>query len=266
VIHDRRRGSSKTRRSVVVCSATDGAREGEWTTSWCSMPCMAVPDWATSRAGTRIRVALWLQAEVGVGGVFTKAQLRDAFPNVEQIDRRMRDLRPEGWIITTYREDRSLAVDELRLVHQGGSVWERGYVSKQSTAVTATERRAIFASDNYACVYCGITGGETYPEESLRTAKLGVARSVAVGSGQTQLVTICDRCHAAGPGELPSIDAMVAAIERLEPDQQRVLRTWVSQGSKPQTQTESLWGQYRRLPRDGRLVIRAHLEGPRERR
>src|SRR5437660_369339 len=103
---------------------------------------MSVPDWRTSGSGARVRVALWLFSEVGASGTFTKADLREAFPGVEQIDRRMRDLRPEGWVITTYQEDRSLDVDELRLVEVGGAVWERGYRSRQVRAITSKERQA----------------------------------------------------------------------------------------------------------------------------
>ena len=122
---------------------------------------MDVPDWRTSRAGSKVRVALWLIAEVGTGGTFTKADLRAAFPAVEQVDRRMRDLRAEGWVIATYREDRSLAADELRLVTVGARVWEPGY-RPRSRAVPARERRAVFSRDGYACRYCGISAGETY--------------------------------------------------------------------------------------------------------
>ncbi len=63
-----------------------------------------VPDWRDGTLGTRVRVALWLASEVGEGGTFRKQQLRDAMPGVEQIDRRMRDLRPAGWEILTYRD------------------------------------------------------------------------------------------------------------------------------------------------------------------
>jgi hypothetical protein len=56
---------------------------------------MALPKWndPTLRAGTRIRTALWLISEVGVGNSFTKEQHRAAFSGVAQADRRMRDLR-----------------------------------------------------------------------------------------------------------------------------------------------------------------------------
>src|SRR3954452_13389047 len=113
------------------------------------MGVMTVPDWKTSTKGTRVRVALWLHSEVGDGGTFKKAQLREAFPGVEQIDRRMRDLRAEGWVLATYREDRSLEPDELRLVQVGGRVGEPTYRSRQSSTITDKERKAVFAADNY---------------------------------------------------------------------------------------------------------------------
>src|SRR3954447_17133914 len=92
-----------------------------------TMTRMSVPDWRTSTAGTRVRAALWLVEVVGVGNHFTKAELREAFPGVEQVDRRMRDLRDDSWVIATNREDRSLELDELRFVSMGGRVWEPGY-------------------------------------------------------------------------------------------------------------------------------------------
>src|SRR4051794_14992723 len=112
---------------------------------------MGLPDWRDSSAGGRVRAALWLATEVGEGGTFTKAQLRTAFPNVEQIDRRVRDLRPEGWLILTFQEDRSLQQDELRLSAIGGHVWEPGYRSAAKAAVSEKERQAAFLADDFQC-------------------------------------------------------------------------------------------------------------------
>ena len=71
-----------------------------------------------------MRVAHWLYSKVGQGNVFTKADLRDAIPGVEQVDRRMRDLRPLGWVIKTYREMPALHANELYLDKIGSRVWE----------------------------------------------------------------------------------------------------------------------------------------------
>lgn len=222
---------------------------------------MTVPDWRTAQAGARVRVALWLHTEVGPQGTFTKAQLRNAFPNVEQIDRRMRDLRPEGWIITTYREDRSLTPDELRLVEEGGPVWQRGYRSRQATAVTDKERRAIFAADNYACAYCGITGGESYPDDALRTAKLTLSRVTPLHGGPPQLITACDRCHVAARDEPPPVGHLLAEVDALDEQQRQRLCTWVKQGARKQAPEEHLWARYRRLPRDARQELEDYLDG-----
>lgn len=84
------------------------------------------PDWTNEGMSSMVRVALWLLAEVGEGGVFAKEQLRAAFPDVTQIDRRMRDLRDYGWQIHTHRDDVSLKMTEQRFVRAGEAIWEPG--------------------------------------------------------------------------------------------------------------------------------------------
>lgn len=219
---------------------------------------MTVPDWKTTRAGARIRVALWLRSEVGTGGSFTKAQLRAAFPKIEQVDRRMRDLRRDGWVIATYREDRSLASDELRLVGMGGPVWEAGYRSTAVNTVTDKERRAVFAGDNYSCVYCGISGGETYVDDPVRTAKLSVARIKSGSSDRPQLVSVCDRCRAAAPAESSS-SAILADIANLDDADRANLRSWIERGRRQVSPAEQVWGKLRRLPRPARDNVADHI-------
>ncbi len=229
--------------------------------SWASMTGMTVPDWRTSTAGARVRVALWLHTEVRLQGTFTKSQLREAFPSIEQIDRRMRDLRPEGWVISTYREDRSLGVDELRLVEEGGPVWLRGYRSRATAAITDKERQAVFASDDYACAYCGITGGESFADDQLRTAKLTVARVAPVDGRGTQLQTVCDRCHVAVRDGSSGREDLLAEADALNETQRRRLRGWIAAGARRQSPEELLWARYRRSPGAERLALEKHLTG-----
>lgn len=217
---------------------------------------MALPDWRTSTAGTRVRVALWLASEIGAGGAFTKAQLREAFPGVEQVDRRMRDLRAEGWVITTYREDRSLAPDELRLVRLGGSVWETGYRSKATSASVSDKlRQEIFAADGFLCVYCGIAGGEVYPDDPLRTAKLTIARAAPADDGSWRLATVCDRCHT-GRAVDESGAALLSEVAELGPESHERLRGWIVRGARDRDRVAELWAAYRRLPSSDRARIR----------
>jgi 5-methylcytosine-specific restriction endonuclease McrA len=218
---------------------------------------MDIPDWRTSRAGSKVRVALWLIAEVGTGGTFTKADLRAAFPAVEQVDRRMRDLRAEGWVIATYREDPSLAAEELRVVTVGARVWEPGYRPPHRT-VPARERRAVLARDDYACRYCGISAGETYPDDPLRTAKLSAAKA-RVGRDSSELLTLCDRCMAGTP-DAPSVQDLILEIRALEPEDQQHLLSWIQRGQRHWKKSEVLWARYRRLPAEAREEIEASLD------
>ena len=209
-------------------------------------------DWRTSTAGTKTRVAMWLHAEVGEGGAFTKAQLREAFPGVEQVDRRMRDLRSEGWQIDTYRIDRSLASDELRLVRVGGAVWDPTYRSVTASAPTAKARAATLLADGFICVYCGISGGETYPDEPLRTAKLSAARRSESSEGSSALVTLCDRCLAGQTAV--SEEDWKTEFERLGMAEQQLLRDW-ARNERPVSRVLRLWSQYLRLPEDKRRAL-----------
>ncbi|WP_052684339.1 hypothetical protein [Lentzea aerocolonigenes] len=86
---------------------------------------MSLPRWndPSLSLGSMARAALWLATVVGEGNKFSKRDLRDAFPGVAQIDRRMRDLRDYEWTIDTIREDSTLTYEEFRLVHIGVHVW-----------------------------------------------------------------------------------------------------------------------------------------------
>ncbi|MFI6015329.1 hypothetical protein ACIBAG_42320 [Streptomyces sp. NPDC051243] len=85
-----------------------------------------LPDWTNEKMGSMVRAGLWLMTQVGEGNVYTKDQLRRAFPNVAQIDRRTRDLRTHGWVLDTNRDDPALAPHEVRFVRAGEPVWEPG--------------------------------------------------------------------------------------------------------------------------------------------
>ncbi len=228
-----------------------------WTTA------ISAPDWRTFNGGTRKRAALWLHHEVGVGGVFTKRELRDAFPGVEQIDRRVRDLRDDGWVISTSQSDPSLRVDELRLVEAGGSVWEPNYESRKRKAITNQERVVAMRSDHYMCFECGIAAGEAFHDDPLRMARLSVVDR-AGGEGPTRrLSTICDRCHAGAgdeePGDLLAED-LLAEIGELSHEQRDRLTEWIRRGSRANPKETELWVRYRRLPATERVVVEQHLE------
>lgn len=210
-----------------------------------------LPDWTDDGLGSRARVALWLLAEVGEDGLFTKAMLRDAFPGIEQIDRRMRDLRPLGWEIRTNREDPSLRPDELRFLKAGHPAWERGH---PAGGITARERAAVLARDGYSCVHCGISAGEPHSGSGFRKARLFVSRRGAGATGVGEYLSECDLCRAGHPQHI-SVELLRATAMRLSPDQRAAFLAWVELNSDTAGVAGRLWGQYRRAARSVQAAL-----------
>ncbi|MFJ8155615.1 hypothetical protein [Streptomyces sp. NPDC094468] len=221
----------------------------------------ALPSWQDSKLGTMKRAALWLVQVVGEGNTFTKTDLREAFPEVAQIDRRMRDLRDFAWRIDTNREDIDLGTNEQRFVQRGAPVWEPGRGTRPKSSITVTQRRELLASHNYTCHSCGATPGDTYADSEI-TAQLDVARrEVRLPGGKTdiQYVVECNRCRVGGIGtvyDLPALISEAASLPSLELD---ILRSWIRQDSRSLSSAERIWAKYRALPPETRQTFRDSL-------
>ncbi|MFD9680553.1 hypothetical protein ACFWAD_11800 [Rhodococcus sp. NPDC059969] len=223
---------------------------------------MSAPSWKDEKLGTKKRVALWLVEEVGVGELFTKNQLREAFPDTSQVDRRMRELRDHEWRIDTSREDPSLGSHEQRFVRQGTSVWEPGKAtSRHGIKVTATDRHALLLRDGHKCRSCGIGPGEQYVGTYV-ASQLDVARrTVRMPGGKTsvQLVIECNRCRVGGRELTADLDDVLARIDRLPVYERKMLAGWLDRDSRSFSEAEDLWAAYRTLPGDSRDAVRAAL-------
>ncbi len=219
------------------------------------------PDWSDQSLGGRIRVALWLYEQVGEGERFRKQDMREAIPGVEQIDRRMRDLRPAGWVIKTYRDMAVLSPDELFLETIGAHVWEPGKRSTGLRTVSGRLRREVMDRDHHRCVRCGISSGEAYPEEPGSSARLtlGHVNAHAYGSSTApeNLVTECSRCNETARQFTPvqfTADHVRDQIRELSKREKTNLLSWMALDRRPMSQTEQVWARYRQLPgveRDG---------------
>lgn len=227
---------------------------------------MTPPKWddPAFSAGTMVRAALWLLEVVGEGNIFTKEQVRAAFPGVSQADRRIRDLRDYGWVIYSSSEDAALNLDEQRFVQAGAAVWDpaaRRQVRIKS--ISARERQATMAADGHQCVMCGIAAGELYPESPNETAVLSVKRwpiKLAGGDSHEQLVTMCKRCGAGGGTSQPlDVSRLIVDARNLDEADQDRLRRWVERGRRGPTPLDRIWNGYRKLPADARVDFERHL-------
>ncbi|MGW0981633.1 hypothetical protein ACWD33_12495 [Streptomyces xiamenensis] len=220
---------------------------------------MTLPSWQDKKFGGMIRAALWLETEVGVGNIFTKATLRQAFPEATQIDRRIRDLRDHGWQIDTSRHDPSLSQDEQRYVKQGAPVWLPGQAKApgHKASLTAVQRTRIQQADNYLCRTCGIGAGESY-EDGIEQAFLNITRRkvlLADGTSTVQHVTSCRRCASGTSGHEVDLGGVLAKVESLAPLEREVFAGWVKNDRRERSLMEKLWGEFRTLPEESRLAV-----------
>lgn len=227
---------------------------------------MSLPAWNDPKlkGGTMIRGALWLVQEIGEGNTFTKEQLREAFPGISQADRRLCDLRDYGWVILTNTEDATLMAEDQRFIKAGVPVWDpaaRRAAAPQKT-VSAKERQAVMARDDYMCTVCGISGGESYVDNSHQSAVLSVTRrATALPNGRTEtlLVTECKRCRSGSDDSPAPADEVLTDIKALDPADQRRLARWIARGRRGSTPLERAWNAYRRLPASARDEIRSEM-------
>ncbi|MGW4875673.1 hypothetical protein ACWEPI_03805 [Streptomyces sp. NPDC004262] len=221
-----------------------------------------IPSYQDKQFGSMVRAALWLVAEVGEGNIFTKTRLREAFPEVAQIDRRLRDLRDHGWRIDTSRDDPSLLQQEQRFVIRGADVWIPGKskAPKHKGSLTAAQRAKILQDDNHLCRSCGIGAGEAYEDGGgVELAKLNIARRKVLlsdGSVEYQPVTECKRCGTGG-GVDREIDlgALLELVETLAPLEQRLFARWIDADQRSFSPIEKVWGIFRTLPEESRAEV-----------
>jgi hypothetical protein len=221
-----------------------------------------MPSWKDARLGSMKRVALWLVQEVGVGATFSKHRLREDFPDVAQIDRRMRDLRNFGWKILTNREDPSLDLHEQRFVEQGAAVWEPGKATRKPfSTVTAAQRHEVMMRDGHKCRSCGIGPGEKFHGTEI-TSQLDVARrSVKLPSGETeiQLVIECNRCRVGRRDLVADLGKLLKRVERLPTLEKKIFSAWVQEDQRSFSEIEDMWADYRTLPAEAREHVKDAL-------
>lgn len=221
-----------------------------------------MPSWTDPKLGTMKRAGLWLVNVVGEGNVFTKEEVKAAFPGISQADRRVRDLRDHGWLISTHREDASLGQHEQRFVKQGAPVWQPGKGTRPGTSITQTRRREVLAQDGHFCRSCGIAPGELYAG-TYESAQIDIARRVVRqpnGLEETELVSECNRCRVGGRGAVTDLGEMLSRVESLSGLDRRMLSGWMDRDQREFSAAEKFWADYRTLPEESRAKIRDVLK------
>ena len=220
------------------------------------------------RTSSRARVAYHLATQVGEGESFTMQSVRDACPGIEQIDRRMRELREVGWVIRTYKDHAGLQPQELFLEKIGDRVWEPNYKGAAAQRISGPLRREVFARDGNRCQECGIGAGEEYPDYPGRFARMTVGHWLPLARGGTNakgnLRTECSMCNETGKNATGTpVDPQLVRVKMksLSRAEKAVLLAWMRAGRREFSPLEDVWSQYRSLPAEERASVVDYLEG-----
>lgn len=202
---------------------------------------------------------MWLFEHVGEGKIFTKADLRAAFPDIEQIDRRMRDLRSAGWVIHTNRQDPSLRPRELRLVSIGDQIWATSRTGPTQRRITPAERRAAMRRCDYRCVRCGAGAGEPFADERAASAVLSVRSGGDPSSGgPSEVAVLCQRCFGSAT-DADLLSESLSLVDELDEANRIAVLAWLAAGRREIRPAERLWQRVVRLSPDARETVRAIL-------
>ena len=213
--------------------------------------------------GVERRIASYLYRNVAVGDTVTTDELRrkitiDGKRNEdEHFQRRLRELRKDGWILPTQKELASLGPEEY-LVQSKGWAPELGARGKKK-AISNSVRNAVFARDGFTCQLCGERAGDVYADDPMNTVRLTVGHIVAQahggGNAMDNLRAECSRCNETkrDEGQAPEhVEHIWSSAVNLPLKDKKVLLSWLLAGARPRDKVEQIYVRTRLLSSEDR--------------
>lgn len=234
---------------------TDGPHSPDGTPWW---QVRTTPGTQKQKFGGEKRLAAYLNFNVAVGDTFTMRQLRQELgagglaEDAEHLNRRLRRLRPDGWGITSNKDDRSIPSDTYRLDAIGTRVWlgERNRASTISDLV----RRQVLERDDHTCVVCGVRAGEEYDDLPGKFARLTAGHRVPGqrqgGATLDELQAECSRCNETVRDRIGNPETyaeVLPEVRGLKSSELKDLRKWLAAGQRTRSKTEQVHARIRRL-------------------
>lgn len=208
--------------------------------------------------GGERRIAAYLHFNVDIGGTFTMKELREALgeqetpEQAEHLNRRLRNLRKQGWRFASYKDRYGQAVDTYVLQEKGNKLW-LGEQTKRSN-ISAAVRRQVYERDLNRCVICGVGAGEPYPGEPGTAARLTAGHRTADArhgeASPDNLQTECARCNEP-VGDTPpnpeNLAEVMAAVKQLGAADKATLRAWLETGFRQRSKVDFAFDRTRKL-------------------
>lgn len=163
-----------------------------------------------------------------VGKVVESRQLQEAAGGAVEFGRRLRELRAEGWLIETHRDDARLKPGQwvLRSGAQGKAVsFARG--------ISREVRARVLERNGYTCQMCGVGAGEIHPHDGRRVAlHMGhiVDKSKGGSDDLSNLRALCSVCNEGAQNIQPmppQSRELLVMLRRADINAQRTAYQWL---------------------------------------
>ncbi|MGV0596365.1 HNH endonuclease [Mycolicibacterium porcinum] len=222
--------------------------------------------------GVERKLAAWLRFNKSVGETFTTREARAALgeqyrPNDdEHFQRRLRQLRKDGWDIPSSKYDASLTREQYR-VDKFGWYPGCGHERKTRPSVSKRKTRAIFDRDGWRCVVCGAGSGEPRPSNSDKAVRLTIGHVLSDNYGGSadirNLRTECSDCNEPirSEGKKPETpEELETAIRALKKADRLRLAQWIESRRYIRGAAEEVYDRYRQLPPGDQEKIRLSVK------
>lgn len=222
--------------------------------------------------GVERKLAAWLRFNKNVGDTFTTKEGRSALgepdiPNAdEHFQRRLRQLRKDGWEIPSTKYDPSLAREQYRVDRVG---WYPGcgVDRPKKPSISKAKKRAVFDRDGWMCVVCGARSGEPTLDDPDRTVRLTVGHVLSDHYGGSadirNLRSECSDCNEPirSEGAKPeSAEEIETAIRKLKTRERVRLVQWIEARRYIRGDAEEVYDRYRQLTPGDQATVRGAIK------
>ncbi len=221
--------------------------------------------------GAERKLCAWLAFNKKPGDRFTLPELRVALGEGEEINsdehlnRRLREIRKDGWRVPSGLHDPSVGSSGYRLDKVG---WHPGLGPrpKNPAKFSKATRVKVLKRDGSRCVICGVGDWEPYPDDPERTATMTVGHRIAgqfQGTGsldnlQTECA-ICNESIRAGGGIPETYQAVLYSVQELKKGEKTILLEWLATGRRSRSTLDGVFDRARKLSHPEKNALIAEL-------
>ena len=144
--------------------------------------------------------------------------------------RRVRELRADGWLIVTHHDDAGLRPGQYRLTSES-----RDHAYSISRAISAKLRAQVLERNGYTCQMCGAGAGDPDEQSPRRTVRLHIGHIIDRAHGGDDAIgnlrALCATCNQGAKDlaqEPPSWTWLLGQVRRARIDDQRKVLEWLT--------------------------------------